>query len=75
MALLGNHLFNAVQTSNQWRMERKLDQPTTLCITMMVPNDDNADISITLCIGQETAVPLIETFSLLPSWSASATHG
>jgi hypothetical protein len=55
-------------------MERKRDESTTLCITVMVPNDRNADISVTLCAGQDAVAPLIEAFNLLPTWSSLPTH-
>ena len=73
--LLGDHLSNAVQSSKQWNAERQQDEPNTLYITAIIPKDESADISITLCVGQETAFPLIDAFMLLPTWSSSPTHG
>lgn len=37
--LLGNLLSDAVQTSHHWRMERSLGEPTTDCLTTMIPKD------------------------------------
>lgn len=56
--LLGNLLFDAVQTSHHWRMERSLGEPTTDCLTTMIPEDPTQDISITLWVGPGTGDPM-----------------
>jgi len=45
--LLGNIVSDAVQTSHHWEMERTLGEETTDCLTTMIPEDQNQDVSIT----------------------------
>ena len=65
--LLGNLLSDAVQTSHHWRMERSLGEPTTDCLTTMIPKDPTQDISITLWVGPETGDQMINIFKLRPT--------
>jgi hypothetical protein len=67
---LGNLLSDAVQTSHQWKMERELAEPTTDCLTTMIPKNPTQDISITLWVGQETGDQMIDIFKLRPTWSS-----
>lgn len=64
MPLLGNPLFNAVAASNQWKWERDVGGRTTDCMNAMVPQDRNQDISITLSLGFEKGLEVIDTFKL-----------
>lgn len=72
--LLGNLLSDAVQTSHHWRMERSLGEPTTDCLTTMVPKDPTQDISITLWVGAETGDQMTNVFKLGPTWSSLPSH-
>lgn len=54
--LLGNLVPDAVQTSHHWEMERTLEEETTDCLTTIVPQDQNQDISITLWVGREAGL-------------------
>ncbi len=72
--LLGNLLSDAVQTSHHWRMERSLEEPTTDCLTTMIPKDPTQDISITLWVGPETGDQMTNIFMLRPTWSSLPSH-
>jgi hypothetical protein len=72
--LLGDLLSNAVQTSIQWEMEKKLGEPTTECLTTLIPEGGNKDVSITLWVGSKEGFRLIDKFNLEWAWSASPCH-
>ncbi|EHA26122.1 hypothetical protein ASPNIDRAFT_52063 [Aspergillus niger ATCC 1015] len=61
-------LFNAVKCSRQWEWERNVGgggiKATTDCLNVLVPEDRNQDISITLLVGHEQGLALIEKASL-----------
>jgi hypothetical protein len=61
--LLGECLFEAVQSSHQWKWERNLGGLTTDCLNALVP-ENRQDISITLVVGHEKGVELIDKFIL-----------
>lgn len=61
--LLGERLFEAVQSSHQWKWERNLGGLTTDCLNALVP-ENRQDISITLVVGHEKGVELIDKFML-----------
>lgn len=71
---LGNLLSDAVQTSHHWEMERTLEEDTTDCLTTMIPEDRNQDISLTLWVGLEAGLRLNDIFNLRPTWSSSHGH-
>jgi len=58
IAFLGNLLSDAVQTSHHWEMERTLGEDTTDCLTTMIPENRNQDISLTLWVGLEAGLRL-----------------
>ncbi|OCK99258.1 uncharacterized protein K441DRAFT_652650 [Cenococcum geophilum 1.58] len=62
--LLGNLLSNAVQTSKQWEIERRLGELITECLTTLIPEGENKDISITLWVSQREAAQVIDVFKL-----------
>lgn len=73
--LLGDFLSKAVQTSNQWEKERRLGLPTTECLTTLIPEGENMDISITLWVGRREAVLIHDLFKLQRTWvSSSPSH-
>ena len=72
--LLGNLLSDAVQTSHHWNMERSLGEPTTDCLTTMIPKDPTQDISITLWVGPERGDQMTNVFKLGPTWSSLPSH-
>jgi len=72
--LLGDLLSNAVQASNQWEMEKRLKEPTTECLTALVPEGGNKDISITLWTGRREGFQLIDQFNMQWTWPASPSH-
>lgn len=72
--LLGPALSDAVQTSGHWKMERRLGEITTDCLTTMIPEDRNQDISITLWVGPERGLQLKDIFNLQKTWSSSRHH-
>ncbi|MCJ1344894.1 hypothetical protein MMC31_003099 [Peltigera leucophlebia] len=65
--LLGSLLSDAVKTSHNWKMERSLGEPTTECLTTMIPRDPTQDISMTLWVGPETGGQIIDVFELRPT--------
>jgi hypothetical protein len=72
--LLGELLSDAVQTSQQWKAERKRSESTTECLTTLIPKGQNEDISITLWVGQVVGLELLNDFKLQPTWSALPKH-
>jgi hypothetical protein len=61
--LLGERLFEAVQSSHQWKWERNLGGLTIDCLNALVPANRH-DISITLVVGHEKGLELIDKFML-----------
>ncbi|QKX63203.1 uncharacterized protein TRUGW13939_10372 [Talaromyces rugulosus] len=74
MSQLRNYVDNAMQSSHHWRAEREAEEPTTECLTAMIPRDENADISITIWVGQTAGMELLEILRLQPTWSSSQGH-
>lgn len=72
--LLSDLIPNAVQTSHLWRTERAAGEPRTDCLTTMIPRDENEDISITLWVGQQAGMELLNVLRLQPTWSSSLGH-
>jgi len=72
--LLGDLLSKALQSSHHWIMERRLGEPTTDCVTTMIPEDRSQDVSITLWVGPEAGLLLNDMFSLRKTWSSSRGH-
>jgi len=64
MSYLGVVLFDAVQTSLQWGWERGLGGLTSDCLNAIVPKNRSEDISLTLRVGHEQGLELIEKFQL-----------
>ena len=65
--LVGGLLSDAVQSSRQWRWERNLGgRSTTDCLNALIPKNRSQDISITLLVGHEKGLELIEKFQLVP---------
>lgn len=71
---LGDLLTKAVQSSHHWELERTRGEPTTDCLTTMIPEDKNQDVSITLWVGPDAGLMLNSTFNLSESWSSSRGH-
>lgn len=46
--LLGSLFSDAVQSSRQWAIERRVEESTTDCLTTFIPEDPIEDISILL---------------------------
>ncbi len=57
--ILGDHLFDAVQASAQWKEERKTGGFTTDCMIALIPRSQNEDISIILSVGHEKGLELL----------------
>ncbi|GIK00345.1 hypothetical protein Aspvir_004367 [Aspergillus viridinutans] len=72
--LLGPLLSNAIQASNQWKMERNLDEPITDCCNALLPEGEHEDISITLCVGRREGVQMIDLLKQRRTWSALPNH-
>ncbi|KAM5437703.1 hypothetical protein MferCBS31731_005462 [Microsporum ferrugineum] len=72
--LLGNLLSDAMRASNQWASERKTGESTTECLTVLIPEGEEEDISITLWAGRRQAARVIEVFRMQWTWSASPSY-
>lgn len=68
--LLRDLLPDAIRTSHHWKLERSLGEPTTDCLTEMIPKDPNQDTAVTLWIGPETRYHMIKALNLQPTWSS-----
>lgn len=67
MKLLGDLLFSAVETSHQWKWERKVGgTESTDCLNALVPKNRSQDISITLRVGYQKGLDLVDKFQLKP---------
>ena len=71
---LGELIHCAIRSSQQWQMERAAGEETTDCFTTIIPEDTNADISITLLVGQRAGMQLLEVLKLKPTWSSLLGH-
>ena len=74
MHLLTQLIPDAIQTSRLWTSERQANDPRTGCLATMIPQDGNADISITLWVGQQAGMEILNTLKLQPTWSSSLGH-
>lgn len=74
ISLLGSLLSNAVQTSKQWEIERRRAEPTTECLTTLIPKGENEDISLTLWVGRREGLQVLELLKLQRTWSALPSH-
>lgn len=67
ISLLGNLLFDAVQSGHQWKWERNIGvRSTTDCLNALIPKDRSQDISITLLVSYEKGLDLIKLLKLKP---------
>lgn len=71
---LGDLVTNAIKGSHQWKMEREAGDKTTDCFVTIIPEDKNADISITMRVGQRLGLQLLTLLQLRPMWSSSLGH-
>jgi hypothetical protein len=71
MAHLGKVIEEGIQTSNQWKVERMRGDSTTDCLTTLIPEGENEDISITLWVGRRAGLQLLDLFNLERTWSAA----
>ncbi|KAJ5183283.1 hypothetical protein N7492_000899 [Penicillium capsulatum] len=71
---LGDFMKDAIESSYQWKMERAAGEPTTDCFVTIVPEDENADISINLRVGQRLGLQLLTLLKLRPLWSSLLGH-
>ncbi|KAL2359233.1 hypothetical protein RJZ56_007924 [Blastomyces dermatitidis] len=72
--LLGNLLTDAIHASNQWVSERRTGESTTECLSVLIPEGEEKDISITLWTGRRQAFQIIDMFRMQWTWSASPSH-
>ena len=72
--LSGTLFSKAIAASNQWEMERSLGESTTGCITVLIPEGQNEDISLTLWVGRERGFEIVDAFKLTPAWSNPPRH-
>lgn len=72
--LLGPLLSNAIQASNQWKMERNFDEPITECFNTLLPEGEHEDISITFWVGRREGVQMINLLNQRRAWSALPNH-
>ena len=74
MMLLGDPLFRAIRTSNQWAMDDRMGEARTGCITILIPRGKNEDISINILVGRVEGLQILNTFMMEWTWSASHNH-
>ncbi|OJD15994.1 hypothetical protein ACJ73_08922 [Blastomyces percursus] len=74
VSLLGDLLSSAMHASKQWAEERKAGESTTECLTVLIPEGEEEDISITLWAGRRQALRIIEIFRMQWTWSAPPSH-
>jgi hypothetical protein len=72
--LLSHLLPGAIQNSQQWRKEREMGETTTDCLTAMIPEDPDQDISISLWVGRREGLQMNEMIMLQRTWSAWHNH-
>ncbi|KAH2842937.1 hypothetical protein KXW36_000382, partial [Aspergillus fumigatus] len=61
LPILGRRLSGAVQNSEQWLWERTVGGTnTTDCLNALVPKNRGQDISITILVGHEDGLKLIQ---------------
>ncbi|EAS29994.3 uncharacterized protein CIMG_08740 [Coccidioides immitis RS] len=66
LPLLSERLLEAIQSSYQWNWERTVGgADTTDCLNALVPKNRSQDISITLSVGHENGVELIEELAAI----------
>jgi hypothetical protein len=71
---LSKILFLAIQSSRHWKAEREAGELATNCLTTMIPEDQNEDISITLWVGQRAGLQIRDLLELQPTWSSLFGH-
>uniref|UniRef100_A0A093XC93 Uncharacterized protein n=1 Tax=Talaromyces marneffei PM1 TaxID=1077442 RepID=A0A093XC93_TALMA len=74
LLLLGDPLLKAIQASNQWAVDRKLEEARTGCITILIPAGKNEDVSVNILVGRVQGLEMLNTFMMERIWSASHTH-
>jgi len=74
LSLLSDLLPDAIQNSHQWKKERELGEPTTDCLTTMIPEDPDQDISISLWVGRKEGYQINQMIMLQRTWSAWHSH-
>jgi hypothetical protein len=72
---LSGHLFSkAISASNQWKLERSLGESTTECVTVLIPEGQAEDMSVTLWVGRWEGYRMLDAFMLKPTWSIPPKH-
>ena len=71
---LGELMQNAIRNSQQWQMERVAGETTTDCVTTIIPEDKNADISITLLVGRRAGMQSLKVLKQKLVWSSVLGH-
>jgi hypothetical protein len=61
---LHESLLSAIQKSKQWKWERELGGATTDCLNILSPKNRDQDISITIMVGFEEGMQLVEDLDL-----------
>lgn len=67
--LIGELFSTAISASKQWKLEKCLGESTTECLTVLVPEGESEDISITLWVGRREGFRISDTLMLKPTWS------
>lgn len=71
---LGDCFKDAIESSHQWKMERAAGETTTDCFVGIVPEDEGADISINMRVGQRLGLQLLTSLNVRPLWSSLLGH-
>jgi hypothetical protein len=62
--VLCESLSSAISKSKQWKWERELGGVTTDCLNILSPKNRHQDISITIMVGFEAGMKLVDDLDL-----------
>jgi hypothetical protein len=61
---LGDDLADVMEASNNWKVEERLGETTTQCITALIPEGPNEDMSFTIWAGQRRGGSMMEKLKM-----------
>jgi len=70
MSHMRNHPFGkVVATSDHWKKENEEERTTTECCTVILPEREFEDMSITFRVGRKEGIQLLNKLQLKRTWS------
>lgn len=67
-------LSHAVKQSNLWKGERLRNETATDCLTTIIPEGENEDITINLWVGRDDGLALLSALRMERTWSSLSSH-